>query len=828
MQELLRWLASWKGITVEDGADLHFEFSGFPSGGLGLLVLVGFLLALLFVVFIYRRDGQKLATWQRVVLGSLRALAVLAAIALLLEPNLVAIKRETRPGHTLLLLDTSQSMTHLDPWRRDNVQQTAAGWRELGVADLASATRMDLAKALLGWHDGELVQKLGAKNQVQLYGFDSSIEALPVLAPPRPDPQAPPPATVGPPPPPQLDLAKIKDDGRFSNIGGSLRTALEKSRSAEIAGVVLLTDGRRNVGPQAAEVARLLNQRKVPHTLVLPLGDPSETQTVGVTRFEAPEKVFQKDPFTMRANLGSQGYDLMSVTVKLVRQDDKGASQVVRTQQLSLGGDKPEAQIEFADLSSEETGRFTYRVELVPPDGEPPSPERHQKSAMVEVIGQRTRVLLLAGGANHEYQILRNLLIRDPTIDVSCWLQCADPNFPQDGDADVRLEKLPETRAELDPFDVVVMMDPSSDQLTPSFCTMLRQQIQDNGCGLWWICGEKFTLKAMRPGEPTKPLADVLPIVPNMSVADIQFDLGHSYPRAWPYQLTPEGGDGMTAKIAKIAETKSESELLWGKLPGMHFAFPVERTKPAATVIVEHSNPALRQGDHGMPVIVTQFVGSGRVLFSGTDETYRWRSVYETAYDRFWVNGIRYLFEGRINAGNSRLRILASDEKVELGEAIKLSVEAKDDGYHQLIAEGFDLSLEQDGHSKETLHLLPVAEAPGKYELQFRPTATGFYRVRSVQKYGKEVEVGFQVVPAQIEREGPADRSELAAIANCSGGQLCDTPQQLLAALDQIPSRSATDTFRTPHAMWDSWSTVLFMITALALEWYLRKRFNLL
>ena len=43
-----------------------------------------------------------------------------------------------------------------------------------------------------------------------------------------------------------------------------------------------------------------------------------------------------------------------------------------------------------------------------------------------------------------------------------------------------------------------------------------------------------------------------------------------------------------------------------------------------------------------------------------------------------------------------------------------------------------------------------------------------------------------------------------------------------------FPSRSATDTFRTPHAMWDGWPTVVFLLVVLSLEWLLRKRFNLL
>jgi hypothetical protein len=833
MQEFLAWLASWQGIAVEQGSDLHLEFAGFPSGGLGLLVLVGCLLAIAFVAYVYRRDGHNLLPWQRVVLAVLRALAILIAILLLLEPSLVAVKRETRPGHTILLLDVSQSMSHLDAFRREAVQTQAAGWREIGVADPAAVPRIELAKALLRHRDGELVKKLGSRNEVQVFSFAGNIDALPVVAPPpplgpdgRPLANAPPPAN-----PPQLDLARITADGRFSNPGGALRTALDKSRDAEIAAVVVLTDGRRNVGPQGAEVARLLNQRKIPHTFVLGIGDPSETQTVAVTRFEAPEKVFQKDPFQMKANVAAQGYDAMQVTVRLVRVDDKGGEQTVRTEPVVLGGDKQEVLVEWKDLTSEETGRFTYRVELQPPTGEPPAPERHQKSLPVEVIGERQRVLLLAGGSNHEFQILRNLLIRDKTIDVSCWLQSADPTFPQDGDAEVRIDKLPEERSQLDAYDVAILIDPNPDKLTPSFCQMLARHVTEGGCGLWWICGEKYSLRAMRAAAATKPIADLLPVVPDVEYAETKlYEFGLGHPRAFPYALTPEGEGGVAAKVTRVAEGRDESRLLWARLPGFHVAFPVQRPKPAATVIAEDANARedLKRGRRAVPVIATHFVGAGRVLFAAMDETYRWRSTYEEAYNRYWVNGIRYLFEGRIHAGNSRLRLLASDEKVELGEAVKLTADAKNEALQPLVAESIEVACEKDGQPLETLKLLPVEEAPGTYELQFRAAQTGSYRIRSLQKEGRVVEAMFQVVPAQIEREGPMDRAELAAIAGAEGGELCDTPSQLLAALDRIPSRSSTDTFRTPHAIWDGFATVAFLVAVLALEWLLRKRFNLL
>jgi hypothetical protein len=832
MDELLRWLAKWRGIEPEPGTDLQFELARFPSGGLGLLVLLGCALVIVFVGFVYRRDGKNLTTGQRVVLGTLRAIAVLAVVGLLLEPSLVTVKRETRAGHTILLVDTSQSMSHVDAWRREAVQPIAAGWRELGVKDLAAAPRLALVKELLAHGDGELVRKLAAKNQVQLYSFAGNLDQLPLLPPPPPktgpDGQPLPADANAPPPVPRIDVQKLVADGRASNLGGALRTALDRSRSSEIAAVVFVTDGRRNAGPQAAEIARLLGQRKIPHTFVLPVGDPSETQTVLLARFEAPSKVFRRDPFEMKAVVASQGYDAMQLTARLLRVDEKGTEETVRSQQVQIGGDRSEAVIEWKDVSSENSGRFLYRTEIQPPDGEPVVAERHAKSAPVEVLDEKLRLLLLAGSATHEFQILRTLLIRDKTIDVSCWLESADPKYPQDGDENVRIEALPEQRADFDPYDVVILIDPDQGKLTRTFCENLQKHVVENGCGLWWVAGEKYTLDSLRKTSVTFPLAELLPIDPDIQRAENDLGLGKAFKNPWQFALAPEGDDGIGSKLTRIADGREESRALWSRLPGQRFFFPTTRVKPAAIVLAEHTNPELRRNGRGMPMLAMQNVGAGRVVFAGFDETYLWRSRYEQAYNRYWVNGIRYLFEGRAQAGNSRLRLFANQEKVDLGDVIEITAEVKDEAQQPLIADSFPIAIEREGEAPETLQLMPAEAAPGSYTLRLRPAQIGNYRVRATDKVGKMVEVSFQVVAAMIEREGPADRAELAAIAAAPGGELLDTPQALLAALDRIPSRSATDTFRTPHAIWDGWPTIMFVLVLLSIEWLLRKRFNLL
>ena len=77
-------------------------------------------------------------------------------------------------------------------------------------------------------------------------------------------------------------FAVIASFPAMMNLGGALRTALDRSRTAEIAAVVFVTDGRRNAGPQAAEIARLLKIRLAGHDVITPDISRPLSETGGV------------------------------------------------------------------------------------------------------------------------------------------------------------------------------------------------------------------------------------------------------------------------------------------------------------------------------------------------------------------------------------------------------------------------------------------------------------------------------------------------------------------------------------------------------------------
>jgi len=478
MQELLRWLASSRGVDVEPGTSLRLELSAWPEGGLGFLVLLGLAAVIAVVVYSYRRDGRNLEPWQRALLVGLRCVAVLAAVLILLEPNLVVVKREQRQGQTLVLLDVSESMDQVDSFRREGVTDLRAGWRDLGVESPDAQSRFDLVRALIDYDDQRLVNELAEHNEVLVYGMSSGAEPIPIVVTPGgEDPETPARS--------YLDLSAVRPDGGYTNIGGAVRAILERSRGAAIASVVILSDGRRNMGPRGAEVARLLRQRAIPHTFVLGVGDPSETQTVEIVSISAPEKAFQSDPFRITAQVSSQGYDSAEVVVRLLRTPPAGEAEVIGTKAVHLDRDAPDATVQFDQITANQAGVHTYAVEIAPPDAAPDADERHVAYAPIEVLGEQTVVLLIAGGPSHEYRILRDTLTRDQTVELRCWLSSADPDFPQDGN--VSIDSLPVDRRGLEQIDVVLLIDPDSTKLTREFCELLANHVVEDGGGLWWV-----------------------------------------------------------------------------------------------------------------------------------------------------------------------------------------------------------------------------------------------------------------------------------------------------------------------------------------------------
>ncbi len=158
--------------------------------------------------------------------------------------------------------------------------------------------------------------------------------------------------------------------------------------------------------------------------------------------------------------------------------------------------------------------------------------------------------------------------------------------------------------------------------------------------------------RARTPGflrEPRfKPLYDLLPVTFDLEVDLILNTIGHYQLRGSPVEIPPQA---IGHPVMRQADDAVSTRLIWNEVAEVFWHYPVLREKPAATVLMRHGNPRMRNSFGGHVLAAVQYVGAGRTAFLGMDGTWRWRRYGDALFNRFWVQMVRHLAEGKLLGG---------------------------------------------------------------------------------------------------------------------------------------------------------------------------------
>src|SRR5262249_52926735 len=142
---------------------------------------------------------------------------------------------------------------------------------------------------------------------------------------------------------------------------------------------------------------------------------------------------------------------------------------------------------------------------------------------------------------------------------------------------------------------------------------------KSTGGGLLVIGGPFFSPHAYKD----TPLAEVLPIEPTLDKAPLEPEARTQRLRL---ELTPVG---KLHPLFRLAPDDRDNQALWSKVAPIFWFARGYRTRPLAEVLAVHPTQKAEFRDPNQdsrhPLVVQQFVGSGRCLFFGIDETWRWR-----------------------------------------------------------------------------------------------------------------------------------------------------------------------------------------------------------
>jgi hypothetical protein len=528
--------------------------------------------------------------------------------------------------------------------------------------------------------------------------------------------------------PPTIDWAgQLSPRGVETRIGDNLKFLIDRERGGPIAAVVLFTDGGNNAGSDYKIAANAAADALIP-IYGVGLGSDRRPPNLRVVDLEAPERVYPGDKFTVTGYVQAQNYRNGGVTVELLSAAADGKSEYKEDEQaLDVSRSGQIVPIKF-ELKPEEQGLRQYKLRVRPFEGEIDRRD-NEKTAKVEIIDRRTKVLLIAGGPMRDFIFLRNQLFRDKEIVSDVWLQSGKPGISQE--AHDILFKFPETEDELFDYDAIVAFDPDWEQLDELQVKLLERWVAEKAGGLIIVTGPVFTPQwsSRRRGDARIDTLKALYPVVFYFQGSATLSLGRfGSDKAWPLQFTR---DGQEAEFLWLDENAAASEKAWDQFDGVCGYYAVKDAKQGARVYARFGDPDTAI-DRTQPIYMAgQFYGSGRVFFMASGEMWRVRAVDDAYFEQVYTKLIRWAAEGRLLRDSSRGVLLVDKDRAALGDQIAVRAVLQDAQHRPLTASQVPATLVQPDSTRLPLMLKEVKDEGrrGIYVDQFTAVQEGDYRI---------------------------------------------------------------------------------------------------
>ncbi len=747
---------------------MRVDWSATSGAAIALLMLAALAAG---VVWLYRRERVSGAGWLRWAACGLRCLCLVVLGAILLQPSVARDLERFLPSRVVVLADRSASMA---------------------VPDAAEAvSRHEAARRLLSG-EGGLLAALVRTHEVDLIAFDGRAGHVATFA--R--------AAEGVPEPPELP--SWEPAGEATDLAGALRAALERpGPPGQLAGVVLLSDGRQAEGGDVAEQMARAAERGVPvHAIAI--GSEQAPPNVGVTELRSSGFAPKDLPLRMTAIVRAEGYEGRDATLFLRALDPAtGEARDVERRTLCLPAGGRELSVDLTHVPPR-TGSLRYEARVEPLAGEY-RVEDNAAAREVTVAERGLRVLLLAGGPSLEYHFVSSLLDRSAGFEVE-----ARPG-PEAGAP-------PEDLAR---FEVVVLMDPPPAALAGAWGERLLDAVESDALGLAFVAGPAHTPELLSDGR-LAAFAGALPVVPDASRVLALVGGGGFFTRPCAVSL---GADGAGHPVTD-PQSRPDAAEQWAAMPPLYWALPTEQTKRGAAELLRCNDPASAVDT---VLAATHPYGQGRVFYCGTPETWRWRRAGIERYERFWLAGVRHCAAGRVGRPPGPVRITLEKEVYGPGEAVGVRAHVADAALRPPPGEPLRLAVEREGQAAGAVDVAPEPARRGAYGGTVQVEGPGRYELSYAAPDGTTASAHFAVRRAEVEfADLRADPALLRRMVDRTGGRywLAQEAGELSASLADL-SRTVVE----PGPLRPLWDTPLLLAVlggALTAEWLLRKRMGLL
>jgi hypothetical protein len=779
------------------------------------LLIVGGLLALAYIVWIYRRDSTALSPALKFVFPSLRMIAWIGAAMFFLGLERRVDQQVVTDSQVVLLVDTSQSMSIAD--------ENADSRQPLSRGEMVAQTL----------RDSSLLQSLRERHKVALVTFDRDVRRVAswdrTAAVPTNENGDEPADETTPKTKPLDWIETLQPQGSKTRLGDALKQVVEQQREGPLAGVIVVTDGVQNSGLEPLSLVDNETSDRVP-IFAVGVGSNEPRRNLRVQELIAPSRVYPEDKASVTAVIQGEGFAGRTVEVQLAAREagENTSSTVVGTEQITFTGDSEMIPVEF-QIEPAVVGRLGLELKInVPREDQYEGDNRREVE--VEVVEASTRVLLIAGGASRDYQFLRNQLFRDRHATVDVWIQSAEGPISQE--ANQILREFPSTKEELYAYDCIVAFDPNWEMLDALQADMLEKWVAEEAGGLICVAGPIHTQTWSQSPELGKIRA-LYPVEFQRRLTLLDDGLyGSKTP--WPILFTREGEE---ASYLWLADNDAESRLRWEEFPGVYGCYAVKGAKPGARVLGYYGDPDASLTSEYPVYLAEQFYGSGRVFYLGSGELWRLRALDPGYFEILTTKLIRHVSQGRLLKGSSRGRLLVEQDRYSVGNEVVVRAQLLAESREPLVADRVMARVIDDSGRGMNLVMEADKSRPGNFIGQFTVKHEGSYRIALAipDAPDEQLERRIQVVVPDLEFEQTRRNDELlAALASQTDGQYFTSLARAVAGTNDlkplgnmIESRAETRILRgTPDPEFTEWlNKILLAVIAGALcsEWLLRR-----
>ncbi|MFO0967262.1 MAG: hypothetical protein U0793_17005 [Gemmataceae bacterium] len=844
-----------------------------------LLVLAPLLLAAL-LLYLFRWEARLVRRRAAVFLVTLRLLVIAALwFVACFEPRLISESSETLPNRVLIAIDGSGSMDLPDPQRSpaaalrlarllklapaslsDPVLDRCAEYLEKGgspsdfsylteaeterpapeqaalrrerqrdlgaLLERMAALRRSAQAARIMDEDGlNLLAALKAAHEVKIISFTDEV------------------LLTG-------DAGAGKKGAATSaapatDLRSPLEHALAVSSAKEAApvGLILLSDGRHNKGEEPLLAARRLGKQGTPilPILLTPREAPPDLALVSV---KPPAATPRGMELALEVELRASHLPATELRVEVFK---KGAAKPIAEAKpiAHKGNDGPGAKAAVYSikipLKIDEPGTHALEVKArTVKDVAELTRLNNELPAVVRIVQDKPRVLLVDGEARWEYHYLAEFLRRADNLDLDRVL-FQQPRLglhPED-----KLEKrfarrsLPVLKEKDDPlfaYDCILLGDVDPDDLPLKDRDRLHRYVFERGGTLILISGKRHLPLAYDPRADGKdPLGRLVPVTEIRPIT----------PKDKGFGVKPTE-TGKLAGWLSLADGRPQSDTAWAELPG-HFWGLTGKARPGAVVLAVPTTDESKKtdGDAERGIFVQQNFGLGRVLWLGLESTWRWRYHAEDRYHhRFWGQLVLWAASKDIlPAGTTHVRF-GSRQPVyapgqEVDAAVRIGPEVVLSGKEKVSLRVVRL----DGDKEAIVEDVALEANPGQprlFEAKLRGLAPGRYRVEPVvAEHAAKVKEAvadrtgdptFSILPGlSTEMLDPSGNPDLLqALARESGGKLY-TPATINDLLRDLERRVQKKEHRYEKRLWQDepfvWWLLGGVVALLTIEWLGRK-----